>query len=408
MSIGQLLLLPSPPSTTLFSTIDTAYGAALQEVLHKLTQRRSDSEGESSVCLDIALATLFFSRSQDGIFPEAQSLLARVYRLLCMVATKQTIDLDLPGGVDVRIFLVTNTDGEGDHSGIGLSQEPFRLGPIVDMRTLAARSVLYNLIFSLENEQGEGMRQQLISQMNTSSSKPPPFERVQGDFSFSVGKSWGSALDGQARPQAIHNSVAVGGTFDHLHTGHKLLLTATALVLQAAKGSDSKLHLTVGITGDELLVNKKHADYVEAWDVRQRKVAGFLEHISIFPSVAFVERGEERINAAGPNGRRVVAKFGSDLDIDYVQISDPFGPTITDESISALVVSKETSAGGKAVNDKRQGLGWALLEVFEVDVLDATESSAIISSEVQNSFQTKISSTEIRSRLQNRSGHQTA
>lgn len=36
--------------------------------------------------------------------------------------------------------------------------------------------------------------------------------------------------------------VAVGGTFDRLHAGHRLLLAATALV--------SRQHIFVGITGE--------------------------------------------------------------------------------------------------------------------------------------------------------------
>jgi hypothetical protein len=39
----------------------------------------------------------------------------------------------------------------------------------------------------------------------------------------------------------IFNRVAVGGTFDHLHAGHKILLTMTALL--------STKSMVVGVTG---------------------------------------------------------------------------------------------------------------------------------------------------------------
>jgi phosphopantetheine adenylyltransferase len=43
------------------------------------------------------------------------------------------------------------------------------------------------------------------------------------------------------------------------------------------------------------------------------------------------------------------------------------------------------------VNEKRREQGWAPLEVFEVAVLDASEEES-----VDESFQSKLSSTEIR------------
>lgn len=39
----------------------------------------------------------------------------------------------------------------------------------------------------------------------------------------------------------VFNRVAVGGTFDHLHAGHKILLTMTALL--------STKSMVVGVTG---------------------------------------------------------------------------------------------------------------------------------------------------------------
>ena len=89
--------------------------------------------------------------------------------------------------------------------------------------------------------------------------------------------------------------------------------------------------------------------------------------------------------------------MSSGLTINYVEIFDAFGPTITDEKISALVISGETRSGGKAVNDRREEKGWAPLEVFEVDVLDAHDETG--SGSAKADFQNKISSTEIRRRL---------
>ena len=74
-----------------------------------------------------------------------------------------------------------------------------------------------------------------------------------------------------------------------------------------------------------------------------------------------------------------------------------------DKHISALVISHETRAGGKAVNEKRADKGWASLEVFEVEVLDASpgpeDHDADADAAPKETFEAKISSTEIRRRV---------
>ena len=129
---------------------------------------------------------------------------------------------------------------------------------------------------------------------------------------------------------------------------------------------------------------------------------------------------EEFINEPGPNGKVVRHTYtplptssssigtspqptDSPIVINYTSISDPFGPTITDSDISAIVISAETRAGGKAVNDKRKEKGWKELEVFEVDVLDASpgdlEEGGEEGGKVKEGFESKISSTEIRKKM---------
>ena len=128
-------------------------------------------------------------------------------------------------------------------------------------------------------------------------------------------------------------------------------------------------------------------------------------------------RKDEFIDNPGPNGKVVRVTYTpsssmsitrppgeeateSQIVINYTSISDPFGPTITDPDISALVISAETRAGGKAVNDKRREKGWKELEVFEVDVLDASPGDGEEEErEVREGFESKISSTEIRRRM---------
>ena len=107
------------------------------------------------------------------------------------------------------------------------------------------------------------------------------------------------------------------------------------------------------------------------------------------------------MNESGPNGHAVIVTLASGLQIKFVEIWDPFGPTITDKDISALIISAETRSGGKAVNDKRAEKGWPGLEVLEVDVLDSKDNveSAGQQAADKDDFHSKLSSTEIRRKL---------
>jgi len=151
--------------------------------------------------------------------------------------------------------------------------------------------------------------------------------------------------------------VALGGTFDHLHAGHKILLSMAAWI------ADEKL--IVGVTDDALLTKKDNRDVLESLPERIRNVRLFLE----------------------------IVKPG--LVCDIVPIHDVYGPTATDTNIQALVVSKETASGGKAVDKCREEKGLPPLKTFVIDVISHS-SRRLDVEDVETLKQAKMSSTYIR------------
>ena len=57
-----------------------------------------------------------------------------------------------------------------------------------------------------------------------------------------------------------YESVCMGGTFDHMHLGHRMLLTYAALF---TKGT-----LHCGVAADALLAKKAYAHLLEPFEVR--------------------------------------------------------------------------------------------------------------------------------------------
>ncbi|KAJ2633954.1 hypothetical protein H4R22_000042 [Coemansia sp. RSA 1290] len=162
-------------------------------------------------------------------------------------------------------------------------------------------------------------------------------------------------------PWKSYPHVAVGGTFDHLHVGHKILLTAAAMA--ATK------RVVCGISADRLLENKKYWELLEPYRDRELHVLLFLR------------------------------KIRKDLIVELVPISDPYGPTAVDASIEALVVSQETLAGSQSLNVRRQENGLLPMKLMAIDlVATLSDKPQSMQASAENTA-LKVSSTAIRAAL---------
>ncbi|MDI1491003.1 MAG: hypothetical protein OHK93_002208 [Ramalina farinacea] len=309
------------------------------------------------------------------------------------------VDLQFENDIDARVYLFHDPKEKE------LEQQSSRVADQArwpNIPQIARCQIQWTQLCSLESESGESLTRLFLQAREDF---PDPLSsgevlRLPGGLTLTdQDRKLGQSSGGFRQ----HLSVAVGGTFDHMHAGHKLLLTMTALLCQTTSSSppDKDPCLTIGITGDALLKNKKFREHMEDWDQRQTSVKAFLNELLQMDTPSHAHRSTKTSILQHSQAREVVEEFESGLRIRYTEIFDPFGPTITDPAITALALSAETRGGGRAVNDERQKKGWDPLEIFEVDVLDA-EENADSGSPADDTFQKKLSSTEIRAQIHKR------
>lgn len=153
-----------------------------------------------------------------------------------------------------------------------------------------------------------------------------------------------------------YDVVAVGGTFDHMHIGHKLLLSMATYA--------SSMKVIVGITVEELLANKKYCEYLETFEQRESTVKKFIRTLK-------------------PN-----------MLVETYPLDNMFGPTTAIRKIDALVVSKETREGADKVNESRKKLKWEPLDIIEVGLIQSKHGK-LSSTEIRHNIATAAAQTPV-------------
>ncbi|KAI8816292.1 uncharacterized protein EV422DRAFT_295390 [Fimicolochytrium jonesii] len=168
-----------------------------------------------------------------------------------------------------------------------------------------------------------------------------------------------------------YDCVALGGTFDHLHVGHKILLSVAAFL--------ARKRLVCGVMDASRLARKQGSSQMQPLADRIAGVRAFLRLI----------RGIHALN-------RSTTATTQDLHLDVVAITDDYGPTRDDPAIQAIVGSLETRKGCEAVNTLRATNNLPLLDIFTIGVVAPSSSEDTPSSDEAQQIAAKISSSGIR------------
>lgn len=140
-----------------------------------------------------------------------------------------------------------------------------------------------------------------------------------------------------------HGKVCLGGTFSVIHHGHLSLLWTAFSVAEK---------VVIGLTSDNLVQKLGKSYDVPSYEVR-------LENL-----------------------RKALIEHGWLDSAEIVKIDDPFGPSVTDQTIDAIVVSPSTAGRAVEINDIRMDKMLAQLEVVVCPMVLAEDGKPINSTRI--------------------------
>ncbi|MDE0741514.1 MAG: pantetheine-phosphate adenylyltransferase [Candidatus Poseidoniia archaeon] len=142
----------------------------------------------------------------------------------------------------------------------------------------------------------------------------------------------------------IHR-VCMGGTFDILHKGHRALLT---------KASEIGNIVLIGLTTDIRARKGRTEVEINSYETRKENLEILLDSMNL------------------PSNFQIVP-----LDNDW-------GPSVIEESFTAIIVSEETKKTAEKINKIRNKDGKDKLEIIMVPFVKAYDGQRISSSRIRN------------------------
>ena len=139
--------------------------------------------------------------------------------------------------------------------------------------------------------------------------------------------------------------VAMGGTFDVIHSGHMALLS---------KAFSISSKVIIGLSSDQLATKKG-----------KNLANDYSKRLSLLKSV---------IEKSFPNSAYEVSKLEND-----------FGPAVIEGSVKALVVSEETSNKGLLLNELRVERNLPPVKIVVVLMILAKDGKSISTTRIKNS-----------------------
>jgi pantetheine-phosphate adenylyltransferase len=138
--------------------------------------------------------------------------------------------------------------------------------------------------------------------------------------------------------------VAVGGTFDEFHRGHKVLLM---------KAFEVGERVLIGLCSDEFVKKMAKPHGTASYEERLKELQVFLKALGLTDKA------------------------------EIVPLNDPYGVTVTDRCIDALIVSEETEKIAIKINQKRSEEQLPPLKIVTISMVPAENCKPISTTRIR-------------------------
>jgi len=136
----------------------------------------------------------------------------------------------------------------------------------------------------------------------------------------------------------------MGGTFDHLHDGHKFLIK-TALLFSKK--------IVIGLTTESLLEKKKHAAKIENYKTREQNLKVFID------SIGYLNR------------------------VEIVPLNDPYGPPVHEPEYEGIIASQETYKNALKINEIRESKSFTPLIIIVIPMIKDRNKNILSSTAIR-------------------------
>jgi pantetheine-phosphate adenylyltransferase len=143
----------------------------------------------------------------------------------------------------------------------------------------------------------------------------------------------------------LFDTVVVGGTFDEFHRGHK------ALLLKAFEVGE---HVQIGLCSDDFVEKLRKPHMTASYDQRLKELKTFLRQNGFYKKA------------------------------EIFHIDDPYGVTLSDPDVQAIVVSQETEPTARLINRKRKELGFAPLQIVAIRMVPSDNHVPISTTRIRH------------------------
>ncbi|MEP7167477.1 MAG: pantetheine-phosphate adenylyltransferase [Candidatus Woesebacteria bacterium] len=143
----------------------------------------------------------------------------------------------------------------------------------------------------------------------------------------------------------MYSHIVLGGTFDHLHAGHRELLS-----FAFSQGQK----VTLGLTKASMNTSKALSSEIQTYVSREKAITEFARSLQ------------------------------RDQDLCIIPIHDVFGSTLTDQTLDAIIVTPQTEKGAHFINSKRVQLGLPSLPIQACPLVKDDDGNILCSSNIRS------------------------